>query len=197
MSAIDCVSEWLRAHHDAIGAFSALAVAAFTAALTYLAIRQTLDSRIIQRAYVTVAPGGVKLWSTRDKLLSHLIIQNGGNLPATKVRWFSKIEVDTESQRSWFPIDKDELDGDHTIPAKGELIFGSPGITLQDVLAERDTKPSCYIYVWGLVCYENGFGKSDEIIFCHRYDYMQTRTRAPSEPNLYELAPDLGRHHQY
>jgi hypothetical protein len=58
-------------------------VAAFTGILTFLAIRQNRDSRIVQRAYLDVRPAGIKLWSTGDRLLAYLVIYNAGNLPAS------------------------------------------------------------------------------------------------------------------
>jgi hypothetical protein len=157
--------------------------------------RQYKDTRILQRAYVGVKPGGIHLLSTGDKLLGHFIIENAGNLPANNVRWVSRFQVDTDRDRRSFPIHEDQFKGEHYLPPKSRMTFGTPGVEVQSAIAVRDGgEPTCYLYVWGVVRYFDGFQPRRETRFCHRYDFRQTRDLGVG---VYELPKRKGRYHQY
>jgi hypothetical protein len=136
-------------------------------------------------------PDGIALWSDGSKLLGHFIIRNAGNLPASEVAWIAHIALDRDRSRSSFPVDETGLKGNLTIPPKGAMPFGSPLIGLQAVLDFRKNTDTCYLYVWGLVRYQDGFSMR-RAHFWHRYDYGQTRDLGAGE---YELPANKGRHH--
>jgi hypothetical protein len=67
-----------------------------------------------------------------------------GNLPASEVEWVAATEVDQDRNRTLFPVDKRKFKGDHTIPPRPEMLFGTPAIGLKDVLSVRDKGETCY-----------------------------------------------------
>ena len=64
---VHVAAQWVRDHKDEIDAAAAIAVAAFTGLLLYVAWRQKRETRILQRAYIAVEPGGIVLWSSGSK----------------------------------------------------------------------------------------------------------------------------------
>jgi len=105
----------------AITAVATAVIALFTVALTWLGCRQFLDSRILQRAYVGVDPGGVRLWSDNKQLVAHVLIKNAGNLPASEVKWTIYLEPDISRERKNFPIVESDIEGSHFIVPRGTL----------------------------------------------------------------------------
>jgi hypothetical protein len=191
--------KWLLAaihqYRDEIGAAGTVIIALYTIILARIQNRQVRDSRTLNRAYIAVEPAGIVLWSDGSKLVGHFIIKNAGNLPASEVEWVAAIAVDKDRDRTSFPLDERIRGigmGIYTIPPHGEMTFGSPPIGLQTVLDVRDKENSCYLYVWGLVQYGDGFGKRGSARFWHRYDYRQTIALGPGK---YELPAYKARHH--
>jgi hypothetical protein len=82
---------------DWISALSALVVAAFTIALFVIARRQAADTKILQRAYLSVEPQGIDrsgLSIETFVLIGQVAFKNVGKLPATEfVGVVKKIEV--------------------------------------------------------------------------------------------------------
>src|SRR5262249_20246598 len=86
--------------HDEITALSTLAFSVFAGVLAVVARRPSKDTRILQRAYLTVRPAGIHILGYRDEAVAHVEICNAGNLPATMVKWF--IKHDFSSRLDWF-----------------------------------------------------------------------------------------------
>jgi hypothetical protein len=97
-------------------------VAAFTGLLVYVTYRlvtstnklwtattnaanaQQTDTRIIQRAYLSVEPGGLQpLVDGSPRLVCTVIIRNAGNLPARDVSWYIDREIVSEDDHDIFP----------------------------------------------------------------------------------------------
>jgi hypothetical protein len=77
------------------------------------------------------------------------------------------------------------------------MLVCTPPIASEKVLKVRDNEPACYLYVWGLVRYFDGFTEYRETFFCHRYDYKLSvyNPKGPAGED-YRLEARLGRHHK-
>ncbi len=170
---------YIKSHHEEITALSTFVIAIYTVILACIARRQTKDSRILNRAWLGVEPCGVSTYIPREKtdapqdqILGHFGVHNAGHLPARNVKWgfnskFSDEEVWEENSLenlNWFG-------GDNVIP---------PGITMRQgavALSIPSRNRSRYLYVWGRVEYEDGFGKPRWTNFCHRYNLKRLKPR--------------------
>lgn len=162
------VITFIKPYHDEITALFALVIAAFAGALVVLAFRQSRDARILQRAYVNVRPAGIHILGDRDEAVAHVEICNGGNLPATMVKWF--IKHDFSSRIDWFTggIDTRFVAGGNVLAPHAQMTQGSAPIAVgPDALRKQNGR---YLYIWGAVTYRDGFGKKRSATFCHRYD---------------------------
>jgi hypothetical protein len=122
--------------------------------------RQSKDTRILQRAYVNVDPGGLTAHRDRDdRLHVTVIFRNVGHLPARNVRWYGIFGN---------PEGKDFLVKE---PPTGEKIVLPPGTaSTQRVGTVFTNKLQNTLFVWGIVKYDDGFGKQRFTRFCHWYD---------------------------
>jgi len=187
----------IKVNSNAVVAICTLLIAIYTVILARISRRQVRDARVHNRAYVGVALAGIDVWRSGDQLVGHVLIQNAGNLPAQRLQWVVHIDVDTDRDRYDFPIDYPRIKGSHFVPAKGEMLVGTPPIALEKVLQVRDNEPACYLYVWGLVRYFDGFTEYRETFFCHRYDYKLSvyNPKGPAGEH-YRIEARLGRHHK-
>jgi hypothetical protein len=183
---------FIKPYHDEITALSTFIIGVFTVILAVIACRQIKDTRILQRAYVTVDPLGVAPFLSPDdseltepRLVGHVGIRNAGRLPARKVRWFINMEFDPNPNRQKFDIGK--YDGGRNVIAPNAIMRqGSPNI-------ER-TGRGGHIFVWGEVLYEDGFGNWHSTTFCHRYN---CRRLLPDKNGSERIRPRFGRQHHY
>jgi hypothetical protein len=134
-------------------------VAVFTVVLACVGRRQIADTRILQRAYLSVEPRGIE-WSTNGFLVGQVVFKNVGKLPATAfVSVVKKIEV---RNAGWItPILTDAAlprRPPGLVPIGGEVPQGSDGITRQEV-TEAQVDGEKYLYVWGRARYKNGFNR--------------------------------------
>ncbi|HEY7998080.1 MAG TPA: hypothetical protein VIE87_04595 [Pseudolabrys sp.] len=83
---------YIKPFHDEILAAATAIIALYTIVLACIARKQTKDSRIINRAYLSVEPRGIKYWpSDESKYLAYIAIRNVGHLIAKDVRWWIKM----------------------------------------------------------------------------------------------------------
>ena len=167
-----------------ISAASAAVIAIFTAVLVTISYRQHRDARILQRAYLSVEPEGIRRWRGTSRVLGHVGIRNTGHLPAREVSWILHIASDTDYARATFSISNAPR-GDHVI---------TPGSTMT-----RGTEPANiaagdgqYCYVWGKISYKDGFGVSRFTRFCHRYNCS-----LPSFVSRQKIDAEYARHHDF
>jgi hypothetical protein len=157
---------------------------------TFIGLRtQTKDTRILQRAYLSVEPGGVKPFEGDDERIAcDVIIVNAGNLPARNVSWFlDKMysEDPTQENFSYGPVT-----GDIVIAPKSRAVKGTKP-TFRPIFAEkRDLAlpDKGWLYVFGKVSYHDGFQKGRYINFCHRYNLRGARG--------FEIPIANGRYHE-
>ena len=154
---------------------------------------QTDDTRILQRAYLSVSPGGIEPFRSGDGRLScDLYFENSGNLPAQFVSWFINQSFSTDPNLADFPINESGFVGNNLIPPHGKIRKGGPAVNSAELDAFRGRqqgKPdSCWLYVWGRVKYLDGFNKPRFTDFCYRY-YLTGTT--------WTIRPKHGRQHEY
>jgi hypothetical protein len=134
--------------------------------------QQTLETRILQRAYISVEPGGIHQFRDgTDRLSCEIIVRNAGNLPAREVAWSIDRVISPQGDLSNFAIG----------PRAGNIVL-APQVTARmagvhipknHVLRLRPTperRDEYWIYVWGRVQYHDGFRPGRFINFCHRYN---------------------------
>jgi hypothetical protein len=121
--------------------------------------RQSKDTRILERAYVNVEPGGLTAHRDRDdRLHTAVIFKNVGHLPARNVRWYGTFG---NPEGKDFPVKE---------PTGGKIVL-SPGTTsTQRVGTVFTDKLQNSLFVWGIVTYDDGFGRQRFTRFCHVYD---------------------------
>jgi hypothetical protein len=122
------------------------------------------DTRIIQRAYLNVIPLGVET-SRAGAVAGQVSIRNAGHLPARSVS--SSVKIGWFDNRSETKFDSGRIPSQSTVlPAGAEMPRGSGALENGKGVLNAKTG---YIYVWGRVTYEDGFGINRWLIFCHRY----------------------------
>jgi len=181
-------SFWQRATEDPT-AFFTLWIAIFTFVLAVSTIglwtvtwlagrRQVKDTKILQRAYVTVEPLGIVKLVEGKRVIGHVGIKNAGNLPAENVGWFIGFKKSGNAKETDFPL-KDPQ-GKIVIAPKVTAPRGSgDSLAIKDLSAAAENKPrpdraqekALFLYVWGIVRYDDGFTKGRETKFCHRYNW--------------------------
>jgi len=176
-------------------AVAAAIVAVFTIVLAGVGRRQNRDTRILQRAYLSVEPKGIE-WSTSGFLIGQVAFKNVGKLPATAfVGVVKKIEV---HDADWVtPILTDAALPRRTpglVPIGAEVLQASGGITPKEVL-EVPVSSDKYLYVWGRARFKNGFNRRRYVNFCHRYplERMEPEPQAPG----YSISAKFARYHQH
>ena len=122
------------------------------------------DTRIIQRAYLNVIPRGVET-NPAGAVVGQVSIRNAGHLPARNVS--ASVKIGWFDSRSETKFDTGRIPVQSTVlPAGAEMPRGSGA--LESGKAVLNAKKG-YIYVWGSVTYEDGFGVNRWLTFCHRY----------------------------
>lgn len=136
-------------------------------ALRDIAQAQRRDVEITQRAYVTAYPAGVIPFDSAANANGHVGFRNVGRVPARKVRWYIEVGASADVRRAHFPVR--QLSGNAVIPASSEMQqWGSTAVSPQEF--NNFQANTLWVYVWGSVHYDDGFGNERHTDFCHRYD---------------------------
>jgi hypothetical protein len=157
------------------------------------------DTRILQRAYIAVEPLGIHQMSSGDRLIGHIGIKNAGNLPTRSLGWFIDIKFSDDGDEHSFPVGNP--DGNIVItPGTISTRGSSQGILVQALLTAcgadtnkgREAEKQTYVYVWGIVRYEDGFRRKRFTKFCHRYNWVMR-----DKGVTYEISKEFARYHEY
>jgi hypothetical protein len=132
--------------------------------------RQEKDTRILERAYISVEPAGIHPFNSAEFIVGHVKFVNRGHLPARKVSEFIWMKKGNQGLR------KEELPIG-TIPERKLVIapqtYAGCGT---NSLEGKDIADSDYLYVYGKVTYLDGFESTPRWIeFCHRYPSKMAR----------------------
>jgi hypothetical protein len=140
--------------------------------VAFRACGQARETRILHRAYVSVVPRGLAPFVSENGMLScDVAFYNGGNLPARKLRWFIDRKFSTDAHLDDFPIGGN-FSGSNIVPAQAEVRRGAKAIGAAELDAFKKgggTKDR-WLYVWGRVSYDDGFGRDRYTDFCFRYN---------------------------
>lgn len=133
--------------------------------------RQAKDTRILQRAYLSVQPDGVRrLFKPPETAHAGISIVNAGNLPARNVAWIINQAFSNDDGLKDFPIDTVKAEGTNVVVPQSHMIQnGQPFPAGLGTFATPESS-SKYLYVWGAVFYNDGFGDNRTTKFCHRYN---------------------------
>ena len=170
---------WTRALDDPIAVFTlALVISTIGLVISTIGLwlatgrtarRQAADTRILQRAYLSVEPLGIgpqlpdpsSSQASTPQVIGHLAVRKlPGHLPARHVSWTIHMEPSGDGNRDTFPITEPRY-GDNVLTAGTMMRHGGPALPWQ---GER------YFYVWGDVIYKDGFNKDRSTRYCHRYN---------------------------
>jgi|HubBroStandDraft_6_1064221.scaffolds.fasta_scaffold537903_2 hypothetical protein len=148
---------------------------------------QARDTRILQRAYLHVAPRGIEV-SPQGAVTGQVAICNAGHLPARKVSSDARIMWSDDRSVSDFEEAKVPIRHTNVLPAGGEMLRGTGPLNGgRTVLATQEG----FIYVWGRVTYEDGFDEPRWLTFCHRYNCGSPQLREGG------MAAKYARHHHH
>lgn len=171
------MAAWTRAMGQA--ALVAMIVGIFGLGLLYTTFRETrraasaasAANTLIQtagerqdRAYLTVDPGGINKTKT-ERAVGDIIIRNVGKIPAKNVQTFVRLKRMKGKQVGKLAWPKDGVDSDRTIQPGGEMRRSSTSTTA----VRNIDDPKAYVFVWGIITYDDGFGEKRYTRFCHRY----------------------------
>jgi hypothetical protein len=175
-----------------IAVFSGLLVLV-TGGLVWLGYQQFLDTRILQRGYIAVEPRGVVMLRQGDRLIGHVAVKNAGNLPAQNLGWFIDIKQSDNGKEAHFPLE--DANGTIVVSPRTETIRGWHIVlsSLPNTGFEDADKHPTYLYVWGIVRYDDGFVSGRFTKFCHRYNWIN---RGREVENEKEIAAKYARDHE-
>jgi hypothetical protein len=166
------VTEWVTLASTIVTAIAGGVVALFTIVLARVGNQQIADTRILQRAYVSVEPQGIEWLGLEKAFIGHIVFKNVGKLPATEfVSVVMKIEIQNAEWGT--PILTDDAFPNippGVIPIGAEIPQGSARITLDEV-NQAQVSGEKYLYVWGRAKFKDGFGGGRRVNFCHRYPW--------------------------
>jgi hypothetical protein len=128
---------------------------------------QKRDSEAIQRAYLSAHPLGVDPFNAAAYAEGRVGIRNVGRLPARKVRWFVDVTTSSDGRRVHFPIG--QLSGNNVIQSGLEMSQAAR-IAISRQEFQNFQENGLWVYVWGAIHYDDGFGNERHTNFCHRYD---------------------------
>jgi hypothetical protein len=140
---------------------------------------QSRETRIIQRAYVSADPRGIEPLEnqTGGHADGHVGFHNVGRLPAKNVRWFIRLTISPDVQLNNFPAGE-YVGGTNVIPPGTEMRqWGRTNVEPSDFVSFR--RHAHFVYVWGEVRYDDGFGTERFTKFCHRYERRGFREPPP------------------
>lgn len=146
------------------------------------------DTEIVQRAYLSAYLLGVDPFDASAYAEGRVGVRNVGRLPTRKVRWFIDVATSSDGKRVHFPVG--QYSGNNVVHAGAEMAqCGPAAISRQEFLSFQAN--NLWVYVWGTVHYDDGFGNERHTNFCHRYD---THGFSPSVPGMSpQQALQLGR----
>lgn len=176
------------------------------------------DTRTLQRAYVSVEPFGVHAHNERGRArlpgdkgpfqsVPQIKISNAGNLPAREIKWRIEHKFSLDRRLDDFRPDETKCEGRNVIPPSGHMIQGGIVINVGEIgttdPGELREETDRFLYVWGIVIYDDGFGETRRTRFCHRYncvnlDYVWADMKAPKRGHIgRSIATEFARYHRY
>jgi hypothetical protein len=171
----------IATHETLAGGLIAAAGALFGAWLAFSGLKEQIamertNTKILQRAYISIEPLGIKPWRSPAtglpcNVVGHVKCRNVGRLPARnfrlssiKMKWVPADQIEDED-----PPDVEVEPYEQAIPIQASVAVGSESLAPEDLPQVADRKG--YLLVWGKATYRDGFDTTPgrSIKFCHRY----------------------------
>ena len=172
----------IAAYETLAGGLIAAAAALFGAWLAFSGLKEQIameqeNTKIIQRAYISIEPSGINPWRSSVtgapcNIVGHVQCRNVGRLPARnfqlspiKMKWVPDDRIEQEVPSD---VEVDER-YEQAIPIQASVAVGSEDLSSEDLRQVADRKG--YLLVWGKATYRDGFDTTPlrSIKFCHRY----------------------------
>jgi hypothetical protein len=186
---------WVTVVSTAVAASTGVVVAWFTTVLAGVGRQQIADTRILQRAYMSVKPQGIDWSGDRQAFIGQVVFKNVGKLPATEfLSVVKKIEVHDDAWVTPELTDADLPPEKIVIPIGAKARQGSAGITWGEV-QQAQVNGNVYLYVWGRAKFKDGFGIARHVNFCHRYPLAVSAY--PSTITREAISKTYARYHQH
>lgn len=135
---------------------------------------QAADTRILQRAYISAEHFGINFFVSTPQLASALIrIVNTGHLPARNISWAIKQTFSNDDRLNEFSVDQTEAEGQITLTSGSDTVQGGRPFN-KGTAFSKSKSGFRFIYVFGAVFYDDGFGVPRTTRFCHRYNLLNT-----------------------
>jgi hypothetical protein len=170
--------------------------------------QQEKDTQILQRAYLSVEPGGVAPYASPTatfdpdwRVVAHIRIHNAGHLPARNVSYHFNTQFSSDphwSEERLAQIDWSEDffaqsgETENAVEPVGNNVI-PPGSTMNQGGPTRLLGEKGWVYVWGIVTYNDGFVDGRITRFCHRYNLKRSR---PSKDGSRRIRPKYGRYYE-
>jgi hypothetical protein len=184
----DCLGAFLHKNGEAITAAFTIVLALSTIALwlstrelwrvTDSTLRHSEDTARKQlRAYISAEPDGVIDFNPADQVVARVRFQNTGSVFAKNVRTFLNRQLSDNGDlpETALPIDEAKISGDNVIAPNANILYATEAIRKSEIAINRDAAErrgrSYYLYVWGVVQYNDGFVDGRYTKFCHRYNF--------------------------
>jgi hypothetical protein len=170
-------------------------IAWFTIVLAGVGRQQVADTRILQRAYLSVEPQGIEWLGFQQVFIGQVTFKNVGKLPATDFdSVVKKVEVHDAEWKTPDLSDADLPGFVGVIPIGAKVPQGSPGLAADEV-KQTQVSGDKYLYVWGRGKFKDGFGVERHVNFCHRYPCAKFTALTPM--TTIAISKQFARYHQH
>lgn len=172
------IDQFVRTIHlDALTVLIGL-LALATLWLVWIASWQSKDMRSAQRAYLAVEPLGIRVLPDANRAVGLIGVRNAGHLAARKVSCFITVKQSEKDDEKSFPLDKPNgaigIAPSATARLSGiKTLVPDPNSAAGQQTGKIRLRPT-YLYVWGIVYYNDGFSAKRFTRFCHRYTWRKS-----------------------
>jgi hypothetical protein len=169
----------------------ATAVVAFFGFWQVMVTRRAARKQL--RAYVSVEPEGISIYNPPDRVLARVRFHNTGSVFARHAFTSINCELSEDGERKVF--EEGTASGKNVIAPRATILRGTDkAIFKRDIDARRcaaeKSNRQLYLYVWGIVRYDDGFTGGRFTKYCHRYNLSGT------PKGEYIIPPENYRYHQ-